>query len=127
MADSIARENTFYDTFNQVDPKMQSKTSGAESAKEQLQQTAGVLNMANSVLNPIESAANVLGERLKLKNKEVARAMTDILLKRGMEPEEIIKLLETEQGRTALSEFLAKASKYTGGITGGVLTMTSPQ
>jgi hypothetical protein len=127
MTDSIARENTFYDTFNQVDPKMQSKTSGAESAKEQLQQTAGVLNMANSVLNPIESAANVLGERLKLKNKDVARAMTDILLKRGMQPEEIIKLLETEQGRTALSEFLAKASKYTGGATGGVLTMTSPQ
>lgn len=127
MADSIARENTFYDTFNQVDPKMQSKTSGAESAKEQLQQTAGVLNMANSVLNPIESAASVLGERLKLKNKDVARAMTDILLKRGMQPEEIIKLLETEQGRTALSEFLEKASKYTGGITGGALTMTSQQ
>lgn len=127
MADSIARENTFYDTFNQVDPKMQSKTSGAESAKEQLQQTAGVLNMANSMLNPIESAANVLGDRLKLKNKEVARTMTDILLKRGMKPEEIIKLLETQQGRTALSEFLAKASKLTGGITGGALTMTSSQ
>ena len=127
MADSIARENTFYDTFNQVDPKMQSKTSGAESAKEQLQETAGVLSMGNAVLNPVDAAAGVLGDKLKLKNKAVARAMTDILLKRGMTEQEIIDLLNTEQGVTALSEFLAKASKYTGAATGGVLTLTSPQ
>ena len=127
MADSIARENTFYDTFNQVDPKMQSKTSGAESAKEQLQETAGVLSMGNAVLNPLDAAAGVLGDKLKLKNKAVARAMTDILLKRGMSEQEIIDLLNTEQGVTALSEFLAKASKYTGAATGGALTLTSPQ
>jgi hypothetical protein len=83
--------------------------------------------MGNAVLNPIDAAAGVLGDKLKLKNKAVARAMTDILLKRGMTEQEIIDLLSTEQGVTALSEFLAKASKYTGAATGGVLTLTSPQ
>ena len=123
MADSIARENTFYDTFNQVDPKMGSKTAGAIKAEERLTETSGALNMANSVLNPTEAVARGVAEKFKLKNKEVARQLTDILLKQGLAPEEIIRMLSTQKGMTELSEYLAKVGGTNAGLAGGILAV----
>lgn len=123
MADSIARENTFYDTFNQVDPKMGSKTAGATKAEERLTETSGALNMVNSALNPTEVVARGVAEKFKLKNKEVARQLTDILLKQGLAPEEIIRMLSTQKGMTELSEYLAKVGGTNAGLVGGILAV----
>ena len=125
MEQSIARENDFYDTFMQVDPKMGSKTAGASAAKEQLEQTSGVLNMAQSVINPTEVAAKQITEKFKLKNEKVARQLTDILLRQGISPDEIIRMLSTERGMTELSEYLAKVGGRNAGLTGGILSVIS--
>ena len=125
MERSIARENDFYDTFMQVDPKMGAKTEGARSAKERLQQTSGVLNMVGGVMNPTEVVTKQIAEKFKLKNKEVARQLTDILLRQGMSADEVIRMLSTEKGMTELSEYLAKVGGRNAGLTGGILSVIS--
>ena len=109
----------------QVDPKMGSKTAGASAAKEQLEQTSGVLNMAQSVINPTEVVAKQITEKFKLTNEGVARQLTDILLRQGISPDEIIRMLSTERGMTELSEYLAKVGGRNAGLTGGILSVIS--
>ena len=125
MQTSIARENDFYDTFAQVDPKMGSKTAGANKAEERLTETSGVLNMVNSALNPTEVVTRGIAEKFKLKNKAVARQLTDILLRQGLTPDEITRMLNTQQGMTELSEYLAKVAGRNAGLTGGILSVIS--
>jgi|GEM_PF-6718703 hypothetical protein len=125
MEQSIARENDFYDTFMQVDPKMGSKTAGAQAAKDQLTQTSGVLNMVGGVMNPTEVVTKHIAEKFKLTNEGVARQLTDILLRQGMSPDEVIKMLSTQQGMTELSEYLAKVGGRNAGLTGGILSVIS--
>jgi hypothetical protein len=125
MEQSIARENDFYDTFMQVDPKMGSKTAGAQAAKDQLTQTSGVLNMVGGVMNPTEVVTKHIQEKFKLTNEGVARQLTDILLRQGMSPDEVIKMLSTQQGMTELSEYLARVGGRNAGLTGGILSVIS--
>lgn len=112
LTDSINRENTFYDTFTQLTPTINSKTSSSQQAVDRLNQDMSLLSRLGDVVNPgraaIKTASEQIQKRFKLKNKEVASQITDRLLQQGMTPEQIVEILERPEGVRMLADMIAK-------------------
>jgi len=64
-----------------------------------------------------------VGDQLNIKSKDVADKVLDLLLKRGMKPADIERLMRDPRGGTELIKFLrdSKLRAATSGITAGAL------
>jgi hypothetical protein len=112
LTDSINRENTFHDTFAQLTPTVNSKTSSSQQAVDRLNQDMSLLSRLGDVVSPgraaIKTASEQIQKRFKLKNKEVASQITNRLLQQGMTPEQIVEILERPEGVRMLADMIAK-------------------
>ena len=123
LTESINRENTFHDTFAQLTPTINSKTSASEQAVERLNKDMGILSRAGDLLTPGRTAAKTVAEQVqkkfKLKNKEVARQITDRLLTQGMTPDQIEELLNRPEGARIIADLIQKTQGPLQGVTRG--------
>ena len=121
LTDSINRENTFYDTFSQLTPTVNSKTFSSNQAVDRLNQDMGVLSRIGDVFSPgraaVASAAKQVQKQFKLKNKEVAGQITDRLLAQGLTPEQIVEILETPEGAKIIASMIQKTQGPLQGMT----------
>lgn len=123
LTDAINRENTFYDTFAQLTPTINSKTSASNQAVERLNQDMGLLSRVGEMFSPGRAAVKTVAEqvqkRFKLKNKEVAGQITDRLLQQGMTPEQIVEILERPEGARIIADLIQKTQGSLQGVTRG--------
>jgi len=123
LTDAINRENTFYDTFSQLTPTINSKTSASNQAVDRLNQDMGLLSRVGELVSPGRAAVKTVAEqvqkRFKLKNKEVAGQITDRLLQQGMTPEQIVEILERPEGARIIADLIQKTQGSLQGVTRG--------
>ena len=121
LEDVVARERTFHDTFSQLTPTINSKTSGSNQAKERLENRMSVMSRAADLVSPGRAAAKTVADKVEkrfaLKNKEVAAQIADRLLKQGMSPDEVIKLLDQPEGAKMIANLIAKTQGPLQGAT----------
>lgn len=121
LEDIVSRERTFHDTFAQLTPTINSKTSGSNQAKERLENRMGILSRATDLISPSRAAAKTVADKVEkrfaLKNKEVASQIADQLLTQGMTPEQVIGLLEQPEGVKMIAGLIAKTQGAVQGAT----------
>jgi hypothetical protein len=69
-----------------------------------------------------------VGDKLNIRSQDVADQVLDVLLKRGLTPNEVKKIMENPEGVTELMKFLQgnKLRYGTGALTGAGLQTVAP-
>lgn len=133
LNNSLERESVFSETFNTVDPKRNSATAMRQAAVEEFDKANAVVGaLADPVNGGLGSAMiamwrKFVGEQLNIKSQDVADKVLDVLLKRGMTPEQIRELMNDPRGGTELVKFIrdSKLQAATAGTTAGALELGS--
>lgn len=116
---NVDRERAFNETFQLLGEGQGAKTNAGRTAKEVFEDESGVLSgalraAADPTLVGLDAITNTMKKAYGLKNKETAKAVLRRLLERGLKPDEVAKILDTEQGAQRLIEFLQTGSRWTG-------------
>lgn len=119
FAKNVDRERAFNETFQLLGEGQGAKTNAGRTAKEVFEDESGVLSgalraAADPTLVGLDAVTSMMKKTYGLKNKETAKAVLRRLLQRGLTPDEVAKILDTEQGAKRLAEFLQTGAKWTG-------------
>ena len=131
---NLQREQRFSETFNTVDPKRGSATAMRREAAEQFERDNAVIGALADPLSGGPGAAMLagwrkfVGDKLNIRSQEVADKVLEVLLKQGMTPDEVKRLMDNPEGVTELMKFLeGRKLRYgTGALTGAGLQGVAP-
>jgi hypothetical protein len=131
---NLQREARFSETFNTVDPKRGSATAMRKEAADQFERDNAVIGaLADPISGGVGAALlagwrKFVGKKLNIRSQDVADKVLDVLLKKGMTPDEVKKLMDNPEGVTELMKFLqGKNLRYgTGALTGAGLQAVAP-
>ena len=131
---NLQREARFSETFNTVDPKRGSATAMRKEAADQFERDNAVIGaLADPISGGVGAALlagwrKFVGKQLNIRSQDVADKVLDVLLKQGMSPAEVKKLMDNPEGVTELMKFLQgnKLRYGTGALTGAGLQTVAP-
>lgn len=116
---SIDRERTFSETYQMLGENQGSKTNAGRTAADNFTDDSSMATGAlRAAIDPsmigLDALTKVMKKTYGLKNENSARAVLRRLLQTGMGKEEILAVLDTEQGARKLLDMIQRGSGVTG-------------
>jgi hypothetical protein len=116
---NLDRERAFNETYMMLGENQNSKTNAGRVATENFADdssiaTGALRTMGDPTIAGLDALTSVMKKTYGLKSKNAARAVLRKLLQRGMSEEEILAVLDTEQGAKKLMGIIQGYSGVTG-------------